>query len=36
MTITNFTDAFLNDPALSFYPLAAAILDEAAQKIERL
>ncbi|MBX3083285.1 MAG: endo alpha-1,4 polygalactosaminidase [Anaerolineae bacterium] len=29
MGITNFTDAFLYDPALTFYPLAAAILDEA-------
>ncbi len=29
MGITNTTDAFLNDPALTFYPLAEAIIDEA-------
>jgi uncharacterized protein (TIGR01370 family) len=29
MGVTNFTDAFLYDPALTFYPLAAAIIDEA-------
>lgn len=29
--ITNFADAFINDPAISYYPLAQAIIEEAHQ-----
>lgn len=32
MGISNYLESFTNDPALTFYPLAAAILDEAHQR----